>query len=69
MDSQEFFKEIDQLLTFEQALYEALGDDPEYYKLVAVKVEHRCEGNEVWVYIERAGVLWLCSTCRQSGIV
>lgn len=69
MDTQEFFKEIDQLLAFEQALYEALGDDPEYYKLLPLNVEHRCKGKQVWVYVERGGVLWLCGTCRASGTV
>ncbi|MBI1748740.1 MAG: hypothetical protein HYR55_19460 [Acidobacteria bacterium] len=69
MDAPQFFNEIDRLLSFEQTIYEALGDDPEYYKLYSIKVEHRCQGNQIWVYVERAGILWLCNQCRESGII
>ena len=69
MNEKDFFEKIDGQLGFMQAVYGALGDNPPYYSLHSVKVEHSCGGNKVWVYVERSGVLWLCDRCQLCGTI
>jgi len=69
MDEKTFFEKIDQQLGFMQEVYQALGDDPPYYSLRSVKAYHPCGTKQVWVYVERSGVLWMCDRCQACGVI
>jgi hypothetical protein len=69
MDEKTFFERIDKHLAFAQEVYMALDEEPSYYSLFSIRANHWCGGDKIWVYVERAGILWLCDRCKDCGTI
>lgn len=70
---QEFFAAIDRNSEFEGRIFDQIQSftDGDYYNLRELHIEHTCgvAPATIQIYAERAGTLYRCTRCGQTGII